>query len=208
MQPPFTSKELYMMNGGQQSFISRDGFGDLYNATPLEEQQWKKDVIARSIASIENDDDRSVLESSISNLTYHKYEGLEDLLLANIGNTSPARQVVFASALWNATKFDSRFNLIFPILHKYKAGCLENVFEGINNLKNHVAANHFLVYCLVGDDEALTEQAQKTLAIWAWSGLPVLREDKLLDTLHYENKGSPAHQTAIEGLKHILSIHK
>ena len=62
------------------------------------------------------------------------------------------------------------------------------------------------MYCLEGVDDALIERAQRTLSIWAWSGLPALRENKLLNTLQYENKSLPAYQTAIERLKQILKI--
>ena len=206
MQQPFTSKQLYMMNGGQKYFIGRDGFADVYDASLAEEQQWEKEVIALSLARIEKEENSSLLEMAISNLIYHNYNGLDALLLDSIIEASASRQIIFAAALWKSENFDSRYKIIFPILLQHKARCLNEVFEGINDLKNKLAARYLLVYCLEGDDDGLIEKAQRTLSIWAWHGLPALRENNLPDTLQYESKNLPAFQTAIERLKQILNI--
>ena len=203
---PFTNKELYIMNGGQKLYIYKDGFGDIYNATAEEETQWTKEVVETALNKIATEENAVTLQLAIDNLKYHKYESLENLLLKSIINTSPDRQIVFTSALWNSKNFDSRFKIIFPILQQQKAQCLANVFEGINDFKNHVAAKYFLIYCLEGDDDALIEKAQRTLSIWAYSGLPELRENKLLAALQYENKKQPDFVTAIERMKQILNI--
>ena len=36
----FTSRELYMMNGGNKMYIYKDGFGDVYSASAAEEMKW------------------------------------------------------------------------------------------------------------------------------------------------------------------------
>lgn len=51
---PFTSKELYMMNGGQKLYIYKDGVGDIYNATATGEAQWARDVVDRAFKQNSN----------------------------------------------------------------------------------------------------------------------------------------------------------
>ena len=51
--PPFTNKELYMMNGGQKQYIGKDGFWDVYNATPEEEAAWDKELAENALSKID-----------------------------------------------------------------------------------------------------------------------------------------------------------
>lgn len=207
---PFTSKELYMMNGGQKLYIYKDGFGDIYNATAEDEAQWAKEVIEIALHKIATEENSITLQHAIDNLKYHKYPGLEDLLLKSITDTSPKRQIVFATALWKLSQshYEKRFDIVFDILLQHRAECVNEVFSGLNNLKNNMAVRHFLVYCLDANDADLFEKAQRTLFIWAYSGLPELRENRLLETLQWENKNLPSFQPAIERIKQILNTDK
>ena len=98
-----TSKELYIMNGGVKRYIYSDGFGDVYKATPEEEAEWAAEIVTNALVKIEKETNRSQLELAISNLSYHKYAHLEAVLLSNIQDPDPVRQIVFATALWKMT---------------------------------------------------------------------------------------------------------
>jgi len=93
----FTSKELYMMNGGNKTYIGKDGFFDIYSATPEEEAEWSKDVVAKAIATIEMDENKVNIEFAIENLRFHKYKDLKELLITKMQNASIIRQKVFAN---------------------------------------------------------------------------------------------------------------
>jgi arabinogalactan endo-1,4-beta-galactosidase len=97
----FTSKELYMMNGGQKLYIYKDGFGDIYEATVAEEEAWKQEYIADTLVQIDNETNNVVLSFAIEGLRFHKYPALNALLLSKINdvNCSPERKVVFETAL-------------------------------------------------------------------------------------------------------------
>lgn len=204
----FTSKELYMMNGGQLLYIYKDGFADVYKATPAEEAIWAKEVVERALGTIATETNSVTLQFAIADLMYHKYEGIPDLLLSSMKNTSPERQVVFAAALWNMTQYENSFDIIIGILKRYRPEFFDNVFQGLKVFKEHEGAKYFLVSCLEGNDDELHIKAQITISIWAWSGIPELRENNLLEMLQIDNKRNATFKSAIDRLKEILKIRK
>lgn len=203
---PFTNKELYIMNGGQKHYILKDGFADIYNATPAEERQWKKEIIDNCKAKVAEEVNTTTLQFAIDNLIYHKYEELVPLLVNSIDGTSPERALLFAAALWNLVGSEKDFEIAFQILVQHKAECIKHLFQHPGDFKKHVGARHFLIYCLEGNDEYLFENAQRVLSIWAWSGLPQLRSDHLIDPLQFNNRTWPKSQEAIMRLKKMLTI--
>jgi hypothetical protein len=201
-----TSKDLYIMNGGVKRYIYSDGFGDIYKATPEEEAEWAAEIVTNALVKIEKETNRSPLEMAISNLAYHKYSGLEALLLSNIHDADPVRQIVFATALWKITAHTESFNIILQNLKHKREGTIYEMFLGLNEFKDHEGVRHFLVDCLQGSDDELIFRAQRTIEHWAWSGMPALRGDKILTDLLVENKGQPSFRSAIEKLKEILNV--
>ena len=204
----FTSKELYIMNGGNKMYIGKDGFADVYDATPAEEAQWAEEVIKAALRKIDTEENAAALESAVENLLFHKYPDLATLLLQKLEETSTTRQLVFASSLWNLVIYETRFQIIFKILLQCKAKCVNDLFLGTRDFKNHAAAKHFLVYCLEEGDDMLVVNAQRVLSIWAGSGMPALRKDRILDLLQPEFRNLPAYKTAVHDLKEILQIKK
>ena len=97
----FTSKELYMMNGGNKLYIYTDGFGDIYQATAAEEEVWKQEYITKKLDQIDNETNIVVLNFAIKSLRFHQYPALNSLLISKINepNISPERKLVFESAL-------------------------------------------------------------------------------------------------------------
>lgn len=207
MQDP-TAKELYMMNGGQKLYIYKDGYADIYKATQAEEEQWATEVLARALIKIETSTNRTQLQFAIGDLVYHHYENIEALLWKHINDANPVRQIVFASTLWNMIGYEKSFDIIYQNLLQKRSESLSEVFLGLNDFKNNDAAKLFLINCLQGSDDELTTKAQYTIASWAWSGMPLLRESNLLEQLKLENKNLPSFKPAIEKLKQILNITK
>jgi hypothetical protein len=204
----FTSKELYMMNGGQKMYIGKDGFWDIYKATPAEEAMWAKEVVERALGRIASETNSIALQSAIADLVYHKYEGIPALLLNEMEHTTPERKLVFAAALWNMVQYENSFEVIIEIFKQHRPQLLNNVFHGLHEFKEHEGAKYFLVSCFEGDDDELLIKAQITIAKWAWSGMPQLRENNLLELLQIENKNNSTFKPAIERLKEILNIKK
>lgn len=201
-----TSKELYLANDGQKLYIYKDGFGDVYNATAAEEAEWTKEVIANNLIKIQNETNRTVLQFAVAALDYHKYPNLADLLIKSLQDTSPVRQIVFASALWNMISNQTSFDIIHQSLLLHRSECLDDVFLGLHDFKNHEGAKRFLINCLEGDDDELTIKAQMTISMWAWSGMPELRENNLLEMLQLDNKQQPTFKRAVNKLRHLLNI--
>ena len=101
----FTSKELYIMNGGNKTYIGKDGFWDIYNATPAEEAEWAQEVIAAALEKVNNEENPVALQFAIQNLKFLKYEGWRELITSKIPDASVARQKVFTDALAGITRY-------------------------------------------------------------------------------------------------------
>lgn len=203
MQEP-TSKELYIMNGGQKLYIYKDGFGDVYKATPAEEVEWAAEIVATALGKIEKEIHAAHLQSAIDNLVYHKYEGLEAVLLRNIQDENPVRQIVFATALWKLTGYADSFSILLQNLREKREACINGVFWGLKEFINHEGAKHFLISCLEGDDDELARKAAYTIESWAWFGIPKLKEGNLLIVLKMEYRDQPDFKIALAKLKAIL----
>lgn len=201
-----TSRELYISNGGQKLYIYKDGFGDVYKATAAEEAEWAAEIVANALVKIEKETNRSNLELAISNLVYHKYAGLETVLMNNVNDADPRRQIVFATALWKLKHNTESFNILLRNLREKREESLYEVFLGLNEFKNHEGVRSFLIDCLQGNDDELAVKAQRTIESWAWSGMPALRGDNLLTDLCIANRTLPSFRSAIEKLKKILNV--
>lgn len=205
---PFTNKELFMMNGGQKHYIGRDGFMDVYNATPEEEKEWAKELGENALAVIDSEEEIISLETAIENLASENYHDPVSVLLSKFPDASPSKQLVFATSLWymNCTKKD--FDKVFKILQQQNASCLMAFLDQPGDFKHHAGTRYFLIKCLQGNDEYLFEKAQTILSIWAWSGLPQLRENRSLDWLQFNIRDLPESTAAINRLKEILTTNK
>lgn len=201
-----TSKQLYMDNGGNKIYIYKDGFGDVYSATPEEEARWAKEVVERALTRIETEKNQTVLEFAINDLVFHKFANIEGLLIKMMQDTSPGRQIAFASALWKIARHQKSFDIIMQNLQQHRDECLDNVFSSLINFKYNEAAQKFLVACLEGTDEVLHAKAQITIGMWSYTGMSILRDDNLLGLLKFENKQTDAFTKAIAELKQIFKV--
>lgn len=98
MMYPFTSKELYIMNGGNKLYIGKDGFADVYKATPAEEEEWAKEVVAAALAKLDTAENAVELQGAAENLRFHKYPGLDALLTVKKNEASATRKMAFINA--------------------------------------------------------------------------------------------------------------
>lgn len=199
---PFSSRQLYIMNGGNKMYIYKDGFGDVYCATPTEEAEWTREIIAAALAKIDTSEDSIELNGAIENLRFHSYEKLDALLLSKLADTSPARRKAFTTALRNTDPDIKSVEAIYRDLVRHKDGA-SDVFQQFEDFKS-IASKLFILACVEGDDDELFIKATITLGRWAYSGLPALRQHRLLETLQPENKQLPAFKTAVEQLKSIF----
>lgn len=200
--PQYSSKELYMMNGGNTLYIYKDGFGDIYEATPQEEVAWSQEVIANALVKIDKETNVVNLKFAINDLIFHGYENVDLLLLNKIQNTSPTRAIVFATLLWTMKGYEKSFGVIYQLFLNYRHQCLNDIFHALTEFKNNVAARKFLLDCINGDDEQLHAKAHTTLTMWAYTGMPELRAAGLLDTL--KSREGKLFETAIQELRQLL----
>ena len=200
----FTSKELYMMNGGNTLYIYKDGFGDIYKATPAEEGAWSQEVVARALDRIDTETNVTNLRFAIDDLLFHRYGNVEQLLLEKIQNTSPVRTIAFATMLWKMNEYEKSFGIIHQLFLHHRDECLNEVFYALIDFKNNTAARQFLLECLKGDDAELYAKAHTTLGMWAYMGMPELRAAGLLDGL--KNKNTPFFETGMQQLRKLLFL--
>lgn len=202
--PQYTSKELYMMNGGNTLYIYKDGFGDIYNATPEEEARWSQEVVANALRRIDKETNVTNLRFAVNDLLFHGYKDVDLLLLDKIQNTSPARTIVFATLLWTMKGYEKSFSIIYQLFLNYRDQCIDDIFNALADFKDNVAARKFLLECLRGDDPQLQVKAHTTLTMWAYSGMPELRAAGLLEAL--KSKDEQVFKSAILQLRQLLFL--
>ena len=202
----FTSKELYIMNGGNTIYIHKDGFGDVYSATQTEEAEWAQEVIEMALAQVDTDTNVTTLKFAIDKLLFHKYPNIESLLKEKIKSSIPQKQVVLATALWNIYKDNKSFDLLYEHLLHYRAECVDVVFLCLIDFKDNDQAKEFLLTCLESGDEELFLKATTTISMWAYTGMPALRENNLLEMLKSKHMDTPTFKGAMEQLKRIFQI--
>ncbi|MBL0741468.1 hypothetical protein [Chryseolinea lacunae] len=201
----FSSKELYLANGGNKIYIYKDGFGDVYSATPEEEAEWAKEVVARALGRLDTETNSTGLTFAINDLLFHNYKGLESLLIEKMNTTTPVRQIIFATALWKSFHNVQSFDIVYNNFQEHRHECLDEAFHGLIEFKKSHPAHKFILWCLTGTDSLLQTKAHTTVSMWAYTGLPQLRSNKLLERLTPENTDPAVFAEAIEELKTILT---
>jgi hypothetical protein len=199
----FSSKELYLMNGGNKIYIHKDGFGDDYHASPAEEAAWSMEVIAAALITIDTNTNIVSIKTAIDNLLFHNYPGVEALLLDKVESEVPLKQVFFAAALWRNFRYTQSFEILQNHAHS-ASECIDSVFLSLGDFKDNTAAKTFVLECIAGDDELLCRKANMTLGMWAYSGMSRLRENNLLEALQPENRNKETFNRAVGELKQIL----
>lgn len=200
-----SSKELYLANGGNKIYIYKDGFGDVYSATPEEEAEWAKEVVARALVRIDTESNSTNLTFAINDLLFHHYKDVESLLIEKMNTAIPPRQIVFATALWKSFHNPQSFDVVYQNFLHHRDEFLNEVFQGLIEFKKNHSAHKFILSCLTGTDGLLQTKAHTTVSMWAYTGLPQLRGSQLLERLAPENADVTIFGQAVEELKTILA---
>lgn len=179
----FTSKELYIMNGGNKLYIYKDGFADQYHATAAEEAEWKQEVIDASLERVNKEINGVGLRFAIDNLIFHNYPGTEQLLRDKLKDPDPKRVIVFAMMLWIMNRYEKSFGIIYQLFLYQRDTVLDGFFTALIEFKFNISARMFLFECLRGDDPQLKKKAQTTIGMWAYTGMPELRNGDLHERL-------------------------
>ncbi|MET0463000.1 MAG: hypothetical protein ABW007_07595 [Chitinophagaceae bacterium] len=198
----FTPRQLYMMNGGNTLYIFKDGFGDIYRATPSEEAVWKEEIIASTLKRIDTETDFTCLRAAIDTLIFHHYNGLARLLVEKMQHTSPGRIIVFATGLWLLKEYNCSFSIIYHQFLHHREDCLKDVFQAMIEFRDSMAARNFMLECLEAEDALLHEKACITITMWAYTGMPELRIPGLLEALR--DKVDPSFDRAMHQLREIF----
>ena len=194
------------MNGGNTMYIHKDGFGDVYSATQTEEAEWAQEVIAVALAQVDTEINVTTIKFAIDKLVFHKYPNIESLLKEKIKSSIPQKQVVLATALWNIYKDNKSFDLVYEHLLHDREECVDVVFLCLIDFKDNDQAKEFLLTCLESGDQELFLKATTTISMWAYTGMPALRENNLLEMLKSRHMDTPTFKGAMEQLKRIFQI--
>lgn len=191
------------MNGGNKLYLYKDGFGDVYSATPEEEAAWAQDVIDAALATIDTSENSSELMGAIENLRFHRYAGLDLLMVSELENASRERRISFAKALLRTPLYSRGVDALYQDEVQHRNSWTHHLMPVLQDRASN-AAKLFILTCVEGDDDALFIQATITLGRWAGSGMPALRQHRLLEILQPENRHHPLFCYAIEQLNYIF----
>jgi hypothetical protein len=145
------------------------------------------------------------VRTAVDNLIFHNYSGLQALLLTKTQDAVSGRKVLLATALWRVYQYEKSLEILLEHTHG-ESECVNIVFLCLGDFKDNVAAKTFILQCMAGDDEKVILKAKMTLGIWAYSGMPSLRENNLLEALQPSNKDKEAFKEALKQLALILNI--
>jgi hypothetical protein len=143
---------------------------------------------------------------AVDNLKFHKYPDLETLLLKKMEGATPLRQLFFATALWNISKHEDSFEIVFRNLVQHRSECLDEVFLSLGDFEHNLRAKKFILFCFEGDDDELRKKANITIATWAYSGMPLLRQNNLLERIGSNDRSTAIFKAAVQQLKQILEV--
>jgi hypothetical protein len=202
-----TSKELYFMNGGRTHYIYTDGFGDIYHVTPAEEMQWQKELIESKLERLDMEKDPVVLKAILDTLIYHKAPNLQQIVTKKLPHAAPRIQIALVKCLWEIGAYPKSLSVLFSLLNNHRAECINDVFSAMFDMKDDREIRNFLLTCLEGEDVELFNKAHIVLNMWAYMGIPALRQGTLLQDLNISSKQSnlSVFQAALQELKHILA---
>lgn len=201
------SKELYMMNAGNKTYIYKDGFGDVYEATVEEEAEWKKEIVSNCLLKLDEEENEVVLKFAIETLLYHDFPGLEHLVANKLENVSVRKKIAFAAALWKNFRAHQSFMIIYEQFVLHRATCRDHVFTALTDLSGNSEANDFIIECLEAEDENLFLKAVTTINMWAYTGIPELRENDLLNKLAEGKANKNQFLQLVKAIKVILNDH-
>jgi len=200
----FSSKELYMTNGGNKWNIFRDGFMDQYCATAEEEIEWSKELVVLNLGKLKTETGSTRLVSCIETLYSHHVEGLEKILLEVMESAPPKSQNTIAFCLWRYYRYHKSFSILKTNLLENN-DCQDEVFYLFSQMFGDQQVNEFLITCLGGENFILQQKAKNYMwGVLFRAGITRLRESEMLKLLNELDPNTDEYKQLIFEMKQIV----
>ncbi|MCF8248245.1 MAG: hypothetical protein K9J37_23650 [Saprospiraceae bacterium] len=170
------SKRLFMENGGRTHYIHLDG--DVYNATPEEEEAWRKELIENYTQRLKEETNETTLAQLVSTLLYNNAVNVKEMLLERAATANDRDKQTIAIVLGRHFDDEDSVNLLVSLLDQEPADYWRDfVFNSLFHMFKNPTAKRFIIQCLKGDNEAYFKKAVDVVQMWGYFG-----DNKLLDT--------------------------
>jgi hypothetical protein len=188
-EPNAESKRLFMENGGNVHYIHRDGFGDVYEASPSEETAWRKELVEKYAQRLREEDNETRLGLLLQTLEYNGAENLADLLCEAAESALPKAKMALTKLLYE--KYDPErgveIHLTLLELEEQDSYWRDYVFRILFQQRNNPVAQRFVMQCLRGDNEAHFRKAVDVLQMWGYYGDKAFADRELLMALNWQD---------------------
>lgn len=183
------SKRLFMANGGNILYIHKDGFGDVYRATQVEEAAWRAELIENYSNRLKVEDNETVLAGLAQTLQYNKVENVGDLLFEAAKTAAPKAKQALAKIL--AEKFDPEKGaeaLISLLEWEAETDYWRNyVFNSFFRMRDNRTVQNFIIQNLQGDNEIWFKKSVDVLCMWGIYGDKDLTDREMLLSLKWDD---------------------
>jgi len=187
-EPNAESKRLFMENGGNVHYIHRDGFGDVYKATPAEEEAWRKELIEKYTQRLREEDNETILTHIVESLGYNN-ANVADLLCEAAKSALPKAKMALTKLLYE--KYDPErgveIHLTLLELEEQDSYWRDYVFRILFQQRSTRVAQRFVVQCLRGDNELHFRKAVDVLQMWGYYGDKALTDIEFLRSLNWQD---------------------
>lgn len=182
------SKQLFMDNGGRTHYIHMDGNGDLYKATHLEEEAWRKELIEQRTQRLKVETNETVLCGIAETLLYNKATNVKEMLLERAATANDRDKQTIAIVLGRLFDDEDSVKFLVTLLELEPADYWRTfVFNSLFHLFKNQAAKQFIIACLKGDNEVYFKKAVDVVQMWGYSGDNKLLDKELLRGLNWED---------------------
>ncbi len=182
------SMRLFMNNGGNKNYIHMDG-GDVYKATHLEEEAWRKELIENYTRRLKEETNESVLCSLAETLLYNDATNVKETLLERAATANDRDKQTIVIVLGRVFDDADSVNQLVSLLNLEPADYwLDFVFKSFFYMFKNPAAKLFITNCLKGDNEAYFKKAVDVVQMWGYLGDNKLLDKELMNGLTWERK--------------------
>ena len=201
------SKRLFMENGGQVHYIHLDGFGDVYDATFIEEAIWRTELIEQYKSRLTEEDNEPTLKHIARSLELNGVNNVDEILFEAVKMASPKGKQVLAKILVEQYNADLGAQSLLSLLqYETETDYWRNyVFNSFFNLRNNTTVQNFLIQKLRGDNEIHFNKSVDVLRAWSYRGDETLADKDLLNALNW-NDATTNNKKFQEILEKIIKI--
>lgn len=178
-----------MDNGGRTHYIYKEGDGDRYKATHLEEEAWRKELIENYAQRLKVETNETVLCGIAETLFYNKATNVKETLLERAATANDRDKQTIAIVLGRLFDDEDSVKLLVSLLELEPADYWRTfVFNSFFHLFKNPAAKRFIIECLKGDNEVFFKKAVDVVQMWGYFGDNKLLDKELLQHLTWEKK--------------------